>query len=127
MSITGDDHFLLLIFDTYRLIFNHHHLSDRIDSLIDLICVALRVTAVPAAHLFHGLGVDVVKVDQFIKGLQLNWWGPQSRRCGGRYWDPPTDQLHLRLLFTRSEEQLWVNDVQNAQKQIRLKGEKTRD
>lgn len=118
---SGDDHLLRFVFDADHLL-AHDHLGDLREGgrLLLLICAALHVV-----HLLHGLGVDVVEVDQFIKGLQLNWWGPHRRRWGGRYWVPPSNQQHLRLLahlLARLEEQLWVKDVQNAQQQIRLEG-----
>lgn len=72
LSATGrDDHFLRLVFDVDRLLPNDD-LGICKGGLVALIAAALQVAALLAAHLLHWLGVDVVKVDQFIKGLQLN-------------------------------------------------------
>lgn len=74
LTATGrDDHFLWLVFDTDRLLFLLADDEAEGGPVVLLIAAAaLQVVALLTAHLLHGLGVDVVKVDQFIKGLQLN-------------------------------------------------------
>lgn len=69
----GDDHFLWLVFDADILLVLLADNNAEGGTVVLLIAaVALQVAALLTAHLLHWLGVDVVEVDQFIKGLQLN-------------------------------------------------------